>query len=86
MIYAVRPRSSLFASSSKADITGEVFSGYVRIKFKKGKTNGINLYSRIKGQTVWKFVSRDTNSPYDDHTPLAVSGTPRSASIKPSAY
>jgi hypothetical protein len=22
----------------------------------------------------WKFVSRDTNSPYDDHTPLAVPG------------
>ena len=60
----------------KADITGEAFSGYVRIKFKKGHTNGINLFYRLKGQSVWKFVSRDTNSPYDDHTPLAVPATP----------
>lgn len=60
----------------KAEITGEVFSGYVRIKFKKGKSGGINLYSRLQGQTAWKFVSRDTNSPYDDHTPLAVPNTP----------
>ncbi|MFA6545519.1 MAG: hypothetical protein WCS99_13960 [Limisphaerales bacterium] len=60
----------------KAEITGEVFSGYVRIKFKKGRSGGINLYSRLQGQTAWKFVSRDTNSPYDDHTPLAVPGTP----------
>jgi hypothetical protein len=42
----------------QAQITAQAFSGYVR----------------IKGKTVWKFVSRDTNSPYDDHTPLAVAG------------
>lgn len=60
----------------QALITAEAFSGYVRIKFVKGQTNGINLYSRLKGQTAWTFVSRDTNSPYDDHTPLAVPGTP----------
>ena len=65
----------------KADITAEVFSGYVRIKFKKGKSGGINLYSRLQGQTAWKFVSRDTNSPYDDHTPLAVPNTPRDAPV-----
>jgi hypothetical protein len=60
----------------KADITAEVVSGHVRIKFKKGQTHGINLYSRLKGQAAWKFVSRDTNSPYDDYTALAVPGTP----------
>jgi hypothetical protein len=58
----------------QASITAEAFSGYVRIKFKKGQTQGINLFSRLKGQSAWKFVSRDTNSPYDDHTPLAVAG------------
>ena len=59
----------------KADISCEAFSGYVRTKFKKGKSGGINLYSRLNGQSAWRFVSRDTNSPYDDHTPLAVPGT-----------
>lgn len=60
----------------KAEITAEVVSGHVRVKFKKGQTHGINLYSRLKGQSVWKFLARDTNSPYDDHTALAVAGTP----------
>ena len=61
----------------KAEITKvEVIAGHVQIKFKKGPTDGVNLYSRLKGQSVWKFVSRDTNSPYDDYTALAVPGTP----------
>jgi hypothetical protein len=25
---------------------------------------------------VWKFLSRDTNSPYNDHTPLTTPGVP----------
>lgn len=62
--------------SHQTEIKAEVFSGYVRIKFKKGQADGINLYSRLKGQAEWKFVARDTNSPYDDHTPLAVPGAP----------
>jgi hypothetical protein len=55
-------------------VTAQVFSGYVRFKFKKLGADGINLYYRLKGTMGWKFVSRDTNSPYDDHTPLAVAG------------
>ena len=58
----------------QAQITAQVFSGYVRFKFTKLGVDGINLYTRIKGTMGWKFVSRDTNSPYDDHTPLAVAG------------
>ena len=61
----------------KAEITKvEVIAGHVQIKFKKGQTDGVNLYSRLKGQSAWKFVTRDTNSPYDDYTALAVAGTP----------
>lgn len=60
--------------SYKPQITAEAFSGYVRIKFKKLGADGIILNSRIKGTMGWKFVSHDTNSPYDDHTPLAVAG------------
>jgi hypothetical protein len=52
-------------------VTAQVFSGYVRFKFKKLGADGINLYYRLKGTMGWKFISRDTNSPYDDHTPLA---------------
>ena len=58
----------------QAHITAQTFSGFVRFKFKKQGADGIILYVRIKGTMGWKFVSRDTNSPYDDHTPLAVAG------------
>jgi len=58
----------------QAQFTAKVYSGYVRFKFKKNGADGIVLYVRIKGTMGWKFVSRDTNSPYDDHTPLAVPG------------
>ena len=68
--------STFDPNTYKASITAEVISGHVRVKFVKGQTDGIALYCRLQGQSVWKFVSRDTNSPYDDHTPLAVPGTP----------
>jgi hypothetical protein len=60
----------------KAEISAEAFSGYVRIKFKKRGVDGVNIYSRKRGEMGWKFLARDTNSPYDDHTPLTTPGTP----------
>ena len=62
--------------SYKPQFTADVFSGYVRIKFKRQGADAVNLYMRIKGSMGWKFVSRDTNSPYDDHTPLTVANQP----------
>lgn len=68
--------SSFDPNTYKAEITKvEVIAGHVQIKFRKGPTQGVNIYSRLKGQSVWKFVARDTNSPYDDYTALAVAGT-----------
>lgn len=67
--------SAFDAEGYKAVITAQTFAGYVRIKFKKMGADGINLYSRIKGQAAWKFVARDTNSPYDGHTPVTAPGT-----------
>ena len=60
----------------KAATTGEAHPGFVRIKFKKLGVDGLNIYVRLKGQTTWKKLSFDSNSPYDDHTELAVAGTP----------
>ncbi len=68
--------SSFDPNTYKAEITKvEVIAGHVQIKFRKGPTQGVNIYSRLKGQSAWKFVSRDTNSPYDDYSALAVPGT-----------
>jgi|SRR5665213_2360544 len=64
------------SNTYQASLAAQAFSGYVRLKFKKGQTDGVVIYSRKQGETVWKFLSRDTNSPYDDHNPLAAAGVP----------
>ncbi len=59
----------------KAEISKvEVIVDHVQIKFRKGSTDGVNLYSRLKGRRAWKFVWRDTNSPYDGYSELSVPG------------
>jgi len=60
----------------KPKITAQVVGDHVQLKFGKGQTDGVNLYWRKKGETAWKFLSRDTNSPYNDHTPLTTAGVP----------
>ena len=60
----------------KPRLTVTVFPGVARLDFVKGPTDGVNIYCRLKGQAAWKFVARDTNSPYEDHTPLAQPGVP----------
>jgi hypothetical protein len=51
-----------------AEVTA--LSGYVRLKFTKNGLDRVNIYSRLKGQPGWAFLSRDTNSPYGDHKAL----------------
>ena len=60
----------------KATITASKFAGFVRIKFTKNGVDGINIYNRLKGTGVWKFLARDTKSPYDDHIELENEGQP----------
>jgi hypothetical protein len=57
--------------AAKPKFSGEAFPGYVRLKFTKNGLDGVNIYSCLKGQASWSFLSRDTNSPYDDHKALA---------------
>jgi hypothetical protein len=58
----------------KTQLTVEVVAGSVRIKFVKSKTDGVNIYARLKGQSAWTFLARDTASPYVDTRPLAAPG------------
>jgi len=46
------------------------------IKFTKKGVDGININHRKKGSLTWKFLARDTKSPYDDYIELAVAGQP----------
>lgn len=36
----------------------------------------MNIYARLRGQTVWTFLARDTNPPYLDNRVLAVPTSP----------
>jgi hypothetical protein len=60
----------------KPKLSGDVFPGYVRLKFTKKGLDGVNIYTRLKGQSQWVFLARDTNSPYDDNRPLTQAGVP----------
>jgi hypothetical protein len=62
--------------SVKPKLSGVAFPGYARLKFTKKGLDGVNIYTRLKGQTGWTFLARDTVSPYDDTRPLALAGTP----------
>jgi hypothetical protein len=64
------------AESMKPKLSGEAFPGYVRLKFTKKGLDGVNIYTRLKGQSQWTFLARDTVSPYDDTRPLSQTGVP----------
>src|SRR5205085_12647644 len=50
----------------------------VTVKFGKAKGNidGVHVYARLQGASDWKFLARDTQSPYVDTTPLGTVGKP----------
>lgn len=60
----------------KCKFTAEHFGGFIRIKFVKAGVDGVNIYHRQKGQIDWKFLARDTKSPYDNHITLQTPGQP----------
>ena len=68
--------SAFDPNTFKTKITAQVIGDHVRLTFVKSQTDGVNFYWRKQGETVWKFLSRDTNSPYNDHTALTTPGVP----------
>lgn len=72
----VATTSDFDPATFKAHISAEIFGGFVRIKFKKSKTEGVNIYHRRKGNANWIFLARDTKSPYDDHIQLETPSQP----------
>ena len=60
----------------KPEVVALVTAGHVQLRFKKFGADAVNLYQRKSGAVAWKFLARDTNSPYDDHSPLTTPGVP----------
>jgi hypothetical protein len=65
----------------KARAVAELHPGFVRIKWRKTGCDSVNVYMRRRGETDWRFLGRDTSSPYDDATPLEKPGV-----IEPREY
>lgn len=72
----VGSQSDLDTEAYKPDLTAGLFGGFVRLKFTKKGVDGVNIYHRKKGDSTWKFLARDTKSPYDDHIELATANQP----------
>ncbi len=68
--------SSFDAATYKTTLTASAYPGRVEIAFAKNGVEGINIYTRLKGQPGWLKLSFDAHSPYVDNRPLAIANTP----------
>ena len=48
-------------------LAGETTGGNVVLKFNKRGVDGVNIYTRLVGESKWKRLCYDTNSPYIDN-------------------
>lgn len=48
----------------------------VEIRFVRGPLDGVNVYSRKRGEATWRFVDRVRHSPAIDTTPASTPGIP----------
>ncbi len=62
------------ANTYKSTLKIENHPGYLILKFTKKGVEGINLYSRSKGESVWTKINFFAHSPCVDARPLAVAG------------
>jgi hypothetical protein len=67
--------NTLAADTAKPTLRADVQPGFVRLRFSKEGFTGVNLYRERSGGS-WEFLARDTQSPYEDRTPLAAAGQP----------
>ena len=65
-----------FIASLKPELSARAASDHVRLSFTKKGIDGVHIYGRRKGDTGWQLLGTDYFSPYTDHRPLAVAGTP----------
>lgn len=70
------PQQRLNNDEYKTQLTAQTFPGKVTINFTKKGVDGVNIYTRLKGQAVFTKLAFDSHSPYEDNRPLAVVGTP----------
>jgi len=66
----------LIEADYKPTLKAKVYPKYVKLDFVKKGVEAVNIYIRLKGESEWKFLARDTKSPYHDTADLKVSLVP----------
>ncbi len=57
-------------------------NGRVELDFPKGKSKGVNIYSKRGAETTYTYLARDTEAPYVDTRPLLVPGQPEQRTFR----
>ena len=71
------PENTTDLATLQPKLTGEdKRGGVVEIGFDLRTSEGVNLYSWREGDIEFKYLARDTCSPYVDNRPLLVAGKP----------
>ena len=70
----VGKETSFSPSDYKPTLKVASFTGYVTVKFVKKGVEGVNLFSRKKGEATWQKLGFFAHSPCKDLRPLAVEG------------
>jgi hypothetical protein len=68
--------SSVPLEAQQPSLTLAARSDGVRLSFRKGKADGVNVYCRLAGEADWTLLGRDTHSPYFDGRPAQKPGVP----------
>ena len=64
-------------------LTGEAkANGRVELDFPKGKSKGVNIYTKRGAETAYTFLARDTEAPYVDSRALLVPGQPETRTYR----
>jgi hypothetical protein len=73
----IGPEDTTDLATSKPLLQGvDKHGGVAEIGFNLLTSEGVNIYSQRDGDTEFKFLARDTCSPYVDNRPLLVAGKP----------
>ena len=63
-------------TSAKPDLTATPLAHGTELSFTKGKSDGVNIYSKRDGEAEFVFLAHDTVAPYVDNRPLLAAGKP----------
>lgn len=76
LLKVIGPEDSTDLTASKPDLTGAAQAHGAELSFTRGKSDGVNIYSKRDGETDFVFLARDTAAPYVDNRALLAAGKP----------